>query len=38
MNALNETVVQQLGDAFTALEADTTVKGNVLLYRGKAFG
>ncbi|MBI1946961.1 MAG: 3-hydroxyacyl-CoA dehydrogenase/enoyl-CoA hydratase family protein [Deltaproteobacteria bacterium] len=37
MNALNEAVVQQLGAAFTKLEADPFVKGIVLEGKGKAF-
>jgi enoyl-CoA hydratase/3-hydroxyacyl-CoA dehydrogenase len=37
MNALNETVVSQLGAAFNKMEQDGAVKGIVLSGRGKAF-
>ncbi len=37
MNALNEDVVSQLGDAFAALANNDEVKGIVLSGRGKAF-
>lgn len=37
MNALNEVVVQQLGDAFDRLNADSSVEGIVIRGAGKAF-
>lgn len=37
MNALNEAVVAQLGEAFQALESDERVRGIVLEGKGKAF-
>ena len=37
MNALNEAVVEQLGEAFAALEADPAVKGIIIEGKGKAF-
>jgi enoyl-CoA hydratase / 3-hydroxyacyl-CoA dehydrogenase len=37
MNALNEAVVDQLGAAFRAVEADPTVRGIVIAGSGKAF-
>lgn len=37
MNALNEAVVAQLGQAFDKLEADPAVKGIVIEGKGKAF-
>ncbi|MDP2340275.1 MAG: 3-hydroxyacyl-CoA dehydrogenase/enoyl-CoA hydratase family protein [Deltaproteobacteria bacterium] len=37
MNALNEAVVEQLGQAFDALHADPKVKGIVIQGKGKAF-
>jgi enoyl-CoA hydratase/3-hydroxyacyl-CoA dehydrogenase len=37
LNALNENVVAQLGEAFDGLAADASVKGIVIRGRGKAF-
>lgn len=37
MNALNEAVVAQLGEAFDALEKDPAVKGIIIEGQGKAF-